>query len=99
MKDISNLFFEDVKQNVPDVCKVGTFHKSDFDEVMFTIQISIGNCEIMDVLLDGESRINIIFEHMWRKLRLKKTQSMLFMVRMANKKKGTTNRVDTKPQN
>jgi len=46
------------------VCKVGTHHKSDFDEVMLVVQVSIRNYEIMDVLLDGGSGINIIFEHL-----------------------------------
>jgi len=50
------------KKHVPDVCRVGTHHKNDFDEVMLVVQISIKNYEIMDVLLDGGSRINIIFK-------------------------------------
>jgi hypothetical protein len=40
------------KEHVPDVCKVGTHHKNDFDEVMHVVQVCIGNCEIVDVLLD-----------------------------------------------
>ncbi len=54
------------------MCRVGTHHKNDFDEVMPVVQVSIKNYEIMDVLLDGESKINIIFEHLWKKLSLKK---------------------------
>jgi hypothetical protein len=69
------------------VCRVGTHHKNDFDEVMPIVQVCVGNCEIMDVLLDGGSRVNIIFEHLRRKLGLKKPQSTPFMVRMENKKK------------
>jgi hypothetical protein len=60
---------------------------NNFDEVMPIVQISIGNCEIMDVLLDGGFGINIIFKHMQRKLGLKKQQSVPFMVRMINQGK------------
>jgi hypothetical protein len=70
------------EEHVPNVCKVGTHHKNDFDEVMPIVHVSSGNCEIMDVLLDGGSRVNIIFEHLW-----KKPQSMPFMVRMAYQRK------------
>jgi hypothetical protein len=49
------------------MCKIGTHHKNDFDESMLVVQVSIGNCEIMDVLLDGGSGINIIFEHLRKK--------------------------------
>jgi uncharacterized protein (DUF1786 family) len=61
------------EEHVPDVCRVGTHHINDFDEVMPIIQVSIGNYEIMDVLLDGGSGINNIFEHLQRKLSLKKS--------------------------
>ncbi len=60
------------EEHVPNVCRVGTHHKNDFDEVMPVVHVSIGNCEIMDVLLDGGFRVNIIFEHLWKKLGLKK---------------------------
>jgi hypothetical protein len=39
--------------DVLDVWRVSTHHKNYFDEVMPIVQLSIGNCEIMDVLLDG----------------------------------------------
>jgi hypothetical protein len=60
------------EEHVPDVCRIGTHHKNDFDEVMPIIQVSIGNCEIMDVILVGGSGINIIYKHLQRKLGLKK---------------------------
>jgi hypothetical protein len=47
-------------EHVPPMCKIGTHHKNDFDKVMHVVQISIGNYEIVDVLLDGGSRVNII---------------------------------------
>jgi hypothetical protein len=75
------------EEHVPNVCRVGAHHKNDFDEIMPIVHVSIGNCEIMDVLLDGGSRVNIIFEHLWKKLGLKKPQSMPFMVRMAYQRK------------
>ncbi len=71
-KNISKILFEDGNFFVLDVCKIGTHHKNDFDESMLVVQVSIGNCEIMDVLLDGGSGINIIFEHLRKKLGLKK---------------------------
>jgi hypothetical protein len=52
------------EEHVSNVCKVGTNPKNDFDEVMLVVQIPIGNCEIMDVLLDGGSGVNIIYEHL-----------------------------------
>jgi hypothetical protein len=75
------------EEHVLDVCRIGTQHKNDFDEVMPIVQICIGKCEIMDILLDNGYGINIIYEHLWRKLGLKKPQLMLFMVRMANQRK------------
>jgi hypothetical protein len=75
------------EEHVLDVCRVGTHHKNDFDEVMFVVQVSIGNCEIVDVLLDGRSKINIIFEHLQKKLGLKKLELAPFMVRMADQRK------------
>jgi len=42
------------------MCKVGTHHKNDFDKVMPIVQVSIRNCEIMDVLLVGNYGMNII---------------------------------------
>jgi len=64
--------FLKMEEHVPHVCKVGTHHKNDFDKVMPIVQISTRNCEIMDVLFDGGFGINIISEHLWRKLSLKK---------------------------
>jgi hypothetical protein len=75
------------KKHVPNVCKIGTHHKNDFNEIMPIVQVSIGKYEIMDVVLDGGSKVNIIFEHLWRKLGLKRPQSMPFMEKMANQRK------------
>jgi hypothetical protein len=86
-KILAKFFLRMQKKHVSDVCIVGTHHKNDCDEVLPITQVSIGNCEIMDVLLDGGFGVNIIFEHLRRKLGLKKPQSALFMVRMANQRK------------
>jgi hypothetical protein len=51
---------------------VHTTRMMKFEEVMLVVQVSIENYEIMDVLLDGRFGVNIIFEHMQRKLSLKK---------------------------
>jgi len=52
------------EEHVLDVCRDGIHHKNDFNEIMPIVQVSIGNCEIMNVLLDGGFGINIIFEHL-----------------------------------
>ncbi len=67
--------------------KVGTHHKNDFDEVMPIVQISIRNCEIMDVLLDGDSKMNTILQHLKKKLGLKKPHLVPFLVRMVDQRK------------
>jgi hypothetical protein len=38
---------------------------------MLVVQIRIGRIGVSDVLLDGEFRVNIIFERLWKKLGLK----------------------------
>jgi hypothetical protein len=60
---------------------------NDFDKVMPIVQVSIKNCEIMDILLDGGSRMNIISKHIRRKLGLKKSHLAPFMIRMVNQRK------------
>jgi len=54
---------------------------------MHVVQVCIGNCKIVDVLLDGGFKVNIIYEHLQRKLNFKKLHSMPFMVRMAYQRK------------
>jgi hypothetical protein len=60
-KMLTKFFLKMEEEHGPYVCRVGTHHKNDFNEVMPIVQVSIGNCEIMDVLLDGSFKINIIF--------------------------------------
>jgi len=74
-------------EHVLDLCKVGTHHKNDFDEVIPVVQVCIGNYEIMDVLLNSGLRINIIFKQLRRKLGLKKPYSTPFMAKMVDQRK------------
>jgi hypothetical protein len=59
------------EEHVSDVCRVGTHHKNDFNEVCMLYKYPL-DYEIMDVLIDGGSTVNIISEDLWRKLGLKK---------------------------
>jgi hypothetical protein len=58
-----------------------------FDEIMPIVQVSIRNYEIMDILLDGDSGVNVISNHLRRKLGLKKLHSIPFIVKMVNERK------------
>jgi hypothetical protein len=50
-KILAKFFLRMQEEHVLDVCRIRTHHKNDFDEVMPIVQVSIGNCKIMDVLL------------------------------------------------
>ncbi len=52
-KILAKFFLRMQEEHVPNVCRIGTHHKNDFDKVMPVVQVCIGNYEIMDVLLDG----------------------------------------------
>jgi len=86
-KILAKFFLKMQNEHVPNVCRFGTHHKNDFDEIIPVVQVSIGNYEIMDVLLDGGFGVNIISEHMQKKLGLKKLQSTPFMGRMEDQRK------------
>jgi hypothetical protein len=47
---LAKFFLKMQEEHVPNVCRVGTHHKNDFDEVMPIVQVWIGNYETMDVL-------------------------------------------------
>jgi hypothetical protein len=34
------------------------------DKIMSIVQVSIRNCEIMDILLDGDCGVNVISQHL-----------------------------------
>jgi hypothetical protein len=71
-KILTKFFLRMQEEHLLNVCKVGTHHKNNFNEVMPIVQASIGNCETIDVLLNGGFGINIISKHLQRKLDLKK---------------------------
>jgi hypothetical protein len=56
---------------VVNVCKVTT-KVENFDEAMSIVQVRVGKFEIRDVLLDGGSGVNIIFENLRMKLELRR---------------------------
>jgi hypothetical protein len=60
-----------IVNQVVNVCKVTT-KVEDFDEAMSIVQVRVGKFEIRDVLLDGGSGVNIIFENLRMKLELKR---------------------------
>ncbi len=80
------------------MCRVGIHHKNDFEEVMLIVQISIGNCEIMDVLLDGGYGMNII-SNIVEDIRLEKTSFGTIYGKNIKSKKGTTSRANMELQN
>jgi hypothetical protein len=69
-----------------DVCKI-IRKVEDFDEAMSVVQVQVGKFEVRDVLLDGGFNVNIISKSLKKKLRLRRPQSIPFMVQMANQRK------------
>jgi hypothetical protein len=63
------------EDQVVDVCKIIT-KVENFDEVMPIVQVWVGKFEVRDMLLDGGSIVNIIFDHLTKKLELKGPQSI-----------------------
>ncbi len=59
----------------------------DFDEVMPIVQVWVKKFEVRDVLLDSGSDVNIIFESLRKKLKLKKIQLTPFVVWMVDQRK------------
>ncbi len=85
------------EEHVPHVCIIGIHHKNDFDEVMLVVQVSIGNYEIMDVLLDGG--FGDYFQTHVEEIRLEKTLVITIHGESGRSKKSATSRVDMEPQN
>jgi hypothetical protein len=93
-------FFYRWKKNMYHMCKVGTHHKNDFDEVMPIVQVSITNCEIMDILLDYDSRMNIpVLKMFEEEVRLEEASFTTIYGEDGRSKEGTTSRANIKPQN
>jgi hypothetical protein len=76
-----------MKENqVANVCKITT-KAEDFDKVMPIVQAWVGKFEVRDVLLDGGSIVNIIYESSRKKFRLRRLQLIPFVVRVVNQRK------------
>jgi hypothetical protein len=54
---------------------------------MSVVQVRVGKFEVRDVLLDGGFNVNIISKSLKKKLKLRRPQSIPFMVQMANQRK------------
>jgi hypothetical protein len=70
--------------HIVDVYKVTAIKVEDFDEAILVVQVCIGKFGMKDVLLDGRSNVNIIFESLMKKLGLKKPKPTPFVIKMAN---------------
>jgi hypothetical protein len=53
-------------------------------EAISVVQVCVGQFGIRDVLVDGGSNVNIIFESLRKKLGLRKPKPTFFVIRMAN---------------
>jgi len=62
---------------IANVYKVTTTKLEDFDETILVVQVHIGKFEMRDILLDGRSDANIIFESLKKKLGLKNPSQIL----------------------
>jgi len=56
---------------ITNVYKVTTIKVEDFDETILVVQVHIGKFGMRDILLDGRSNANIIFESLRKKLGLR----------------------------
>jgi hypothetical protein len=63
------------KNPIINTCRAYITKSEDFDEVMLVVQVCVGKGEFQDVLLDGESSMNIILDVMRMKLGLRKPKS------------------------
>ncbi len=72
-----------MREDQVDVYKVTT-KIEDFDETMPIVQVRVGKFEVRDVLMDGGSGVNIIFESLRKKLRLRRLQLAPFVVQMVD---------------
>ncbi len=72
------------KAQIVNVYKVTSTKVKGFDEAILVVQVCIGKFKVKDVLLDGGSDVNIIFEGLRKKLGLKKPKPIPFIIKMAN---------------
>jgi hypothetical protein len=66
---------------------VTTTKIEDFDEAILIVQVCVGKFGVRDVLVDGGSGMNIIFESLKKKLGLRNPKPTLFVVRMVDQRK------------
>ncbi len=69
---------------IADVYKVTTTKVEDFDEAIPVVQVHIGKFRMKNVLLDGKSDVNIIFENLKKKFGLRKPKLAPFIVKMVD---------------
>jgi hypothetical protein len=62
---------------------VTTTKIEDFETIL-VVQVYVGQFGVRDVLVDGGSSVNIIFESLRKKLGLRKPKPTLFVVRMVD---------------
>ncbi len=72
------------KAQIVNVYKVTSTKVKGFDEAILVVQFHIRKFKVRDVLLDGGSDVNIIFESLKKKLGLKKPKPTPFVIKMAN---------------
>jgi hypothetical protein len=82
------IFLEKIEgKEVVDVCRVTMLKVEDFDKPKIIVQVDIRKLGVKDVLLDGGSRVNIIFKELIKKLGLRRPQSTPCMVHATNQRK------------
>jgi hypothetical protein len=70
--------------HIANVYKVTTTKVEDFDENHIGCSSLYREIRVRDVLLDGKSNVNIIYESLRKKLGLRKPKLALFIVRMVD---------------
>ncbi len=88
LRKLLEIYLAKIKgKEVVDVCRVTTLKVEDFDKPTLVVQVGIRKLGMKDVLLDGGSRVNIIFEVLIKKLGLRRPQSIPCMVYTTNQRK------------
>ncbi len=81
---LRNYLLKMKEPQVTDVCKVTTMKIIFFYETMVVVQVQVG---IFEVLLDGRFDVNISLESLRKKLRLRKPQPTMFVIKMVDQRK------------
>ncbi len=72
---------------VTNVCKITTIKIKDFDEALLVVQVRIGKFGVQNVLLDGRCGVNIILKSLRKKVGLRISQPIPFVVIMVEQRK------------